>query len=150
MVSIVLSPPPLSSFSVRNQANSFSKWGILHSEARQWVPFTGHSVSSNRDHGACQQSACETGTVQYLKANQGTDTCRRGGPALWVGSLRARDFSGSLEGQLQAGLRLAGVPLPTRLQSSVSSSLTPVREAKGTSWESSSWWSNFSGLQFQA
>lgn len=85
MVSIVLSPLLLSSFSVRNQANSFSKWGILHSEARQWVPFTGHSVSSNRDHGDCQQSACETGTVQDLKANQGTDTCSISGPALCVG-----------------------------------------------------------------
>lgn len=116
MVSIVLSPLLLSSFSVRNQANSFSKWGILHSEARQWVPFTGHSVSSNRDHGDCQQAACETGTVQDLKANQGTDTCGISGPALCVqGFLRARDFSHSLEGMLRAGLRLAGLPLTKRL-----------------------------------
>ena len=85
MVSIVLSPLLLSSFSVRNQANSFSKWGILHSEARQWVPFTDRSVSSNRDHGDCQQSACETGTVQDLKANQGTDNCSISGPTLCVG-----------------------------------------------------------------
>ena len=51
----------LSAFSVKNQLNSFSKWGILHSEDTQWASFTGNSVSSNRDRGACQQSPCETG-----------------------------------------------------------------------------------------
>lgn len=85
MVSIVLSPLLLSSFSVRNLANSFSKWGILHSEARQWIPFTGHSVSSNRDHGACQQSACETGPVEDLRVKQGTDAQSRSGSTLCAG-----------------------------------------------------------------
>lgn len=85
MVSIVLSPLLLSSFSVRNLANSFSKWGILHSEARQWLPFTGHSVSSNRDHGACQQSACETGPVEVLRLKQGTDAQSRSGSTLCAG-----------------------------------------------------------------
>lgn len=51
----------LSSFSVKIQLNSFSKWSILHSKDAQWASLTGNSVSSNRDHGACQQSPCETG-----------------------------------------------------------------------------------------
>lgn len=85
MVSIVLSPLLLSSFSVRNLANSFSKWGILHSEARQWIPFTGHSVSSNRDHGACQQSACEIGPVEDLRVKQGTEAQNRSGFTLCAG-----------------------------------------------------------------
>lgn len=60
---IVLSVPQacLSSFSVKKQLNSFFKWGILHSEDTQWASFTGNSVSSNRDRGACQQSPPETG-----------------------------------------------------------------------------------------
>lgn len=95
MVSIVLSLLWLSSFSVRNLANSFSKWGILHSEARQWIPFTGHSVSSNRDYGACQQSAYETGIVEDLRVKQGTDAQSRSSSTLCEGFLRARHFSDS-------------------------------------------------------
>lgn len=154
MVSIVLSLLLLSSFSVRNQANSFSKWGILHSEARQWVPFTGHSVSSNRDHGDCQQSACETGTVQDLKANEGTDTCSISGPALCVGLPKSPGLlillGGNAAGRAEACWTSSR---PRGCQSFFSSRLTPAREAKGTSvycWEISSWWSNSSGLQFQA
>ena len=88
----------LSAFSVKNQLNSFSKWGILHSEDTQWASFTGNSVSSNRDRGACQQSPCETGRhlasehepCSLTAGETGTPPCvglpeTKGSPSQWQG-----------------------------------------------------------------
>lgn len=129
MVSIVLSPLLLSSFSVRNLANSFSKWGILHSEARQWLPFTGYSVSSNRDHGACQQSACETGPVEVLRLKQGTDAQSRSGSTLCAGLPENQPF---LRRRAAGGVEVCFEVLSPRGSQSFSSRLTPVHLAKGT------------------
>ena len=76
----------LSSFSVKNQLNSFSKWGILHSEDTQWASFTSNSVSSNRGHGACQQSPCETGMHRLLNMNHVQGRREKPGPLIVCGA----------------------------------------------------------------
>lgn len=63
--------PGLPSFSVKNQLNSFSKWGILHGEDAQWASFTGGSVSSNRDRGPASNLLVKLACTRLLKMNRG-------------------------------------------------------------------------------